>query len=112
MASFQKIIAWLLIGFLSIEMIFRVPFSLPRAQALESKSHENIVSLVVEETVFRKMSTDIDTYARRIQSLLPNTRAVILTFPESAHPYLIASANERLYFSGVPNHGNKTQKLI
>lgn len=25
---------------------------------------------------------------------------------------LIASANERLYYSGLPNHGDRTQKLV
>ena len=28
------------------------------------------------------------------------------------HTFLIASANERLYFSGIPDHGSKTQKLV
>lgn len=108
----QKIIAWFLIGLLFFEATFRVPFVLPDASALESADHEDVVSLLVEEELFRKMPTDIDTYARRIQAQLPHTRTVILTFARDAHPYLIASANERLYFSGLPNHGKKTQKLV
>lgn len=112
MIPFQKIIAWFLIGLLSFEVIFRVPFSISDVSALESEDHEDIVSLLVEEDLFRKMSSDIDAYARRVQALLPHTRTVILTFARDAHPYLIASANERLYFSGLPNHGNKTQKLV
>jgi hypothetical protein len=102
--SFKKIIAWVLIGFLSFEAIFRVSLTIPDAFAFESRNHENIVSLLVEEEIFRGMSADIDIYARRIQSQLPNTRTVILTFPKNTHPYLIASANEKLYFSGLPNH--------
>lgn len=112
MIPFQKIIAWFLIGLLSFEVIFRVPFSISDVAALESEDHEDIVSLLVEEDLFRKMSSDIDAYARRVQARLPHTRAVILTFPRDAHPYVIASANERLYFSGLPDHGNKTQKLV
>jgi hypothetical protein len=109
---FQKIIAWFLIGLLFFEATFRVPFLLPDASALESANHEDVVSLIVEEELFRKMSSDIDAYARRIQSRLSHTRTVILTYARDAHPYLIASSNERLYFSGIPNHGNKTQKLV
>ena len=112
MIPFQKIIAWFLIALLSFEVIFRVPFTISDASALESGDHEDIVSLLVEEDLFRQMSSDIDTYARRIQARLPHTRTVILTFPRDAHPYLIASANEKLYFSGLPDHGNKTQKLV
>lgn len=112
MIPFQKIIAWFLIGLLSFEVIFRVPLLLPDASALEAADHEDIVSLLVEEDIFRKMSSDIDTYARRIQTKLPHTRTVILTYAKDTHPYLIASANERLYFSGLPNHGQKTQKLV
>lgn len=108
----QKIIAWFLIGLLFFEATFRVPFLLQEAQALEAHNHEDIVSILVEENLMKKMSSDIDTYARRIQSQLPNTRTVILTYPKNAHPFLIASANERLYFSGIPDHGSKTQKLV
>lgn len=112
MISFQKIIAWFLIGLLCFEVTFRVPLILPGASALESNNHEDIVSLLVEEELFRKISSDIDTYARRIQNKLPNTRTVILTYPRNTEPYLIAAANERLYFSGLPDHGDKTQKLV
>lgn len=112
MIPIQKIIAWFLIGLLSFEVIFRVPFTISDVSALEAEDHEDIVSVLVEEDLFRKMSSDIDAYARRIQARLPHTRTVILTFPRDAHPYVIASANERLYFSGLPEHGNKTQKLV
>lgn len=109
---FQKIIAWCLIGLLFFELTFRVPFLLPSVDALEAKNHEDIVSILVENDLFKKMPADIDTYARRIQAQLPNTRTVILTYAKDAHPFLIASANERLYFSGLPDHGSKTQKLV
>ncbi len=112
MIPFQKIIAWFLIGLLSFEVIFRIPFIISDVSALESNDHEDIVSLLVEEEIFRKMSSDIDVYARRIQEKLPHTRTVILTFAKDANPYLIATANEKLYFSGLPDHGKKTQKLV
>ncbi len=92
--------------------VFRIPYSLSAAKALEIDSHENIVSLLVEEELFKKIQSDVEKYAMRVQSVLPRTRTVILTFSEKTHPVLIASANERLYYSGLPNHGNKTQKLI
>lgn len=109
---FQKIITWFLIGLLFFEATFRIPFLLPEVEALEAKNHEDIVSLLVEEQLFKKMSADIDVYARRIQAQLPNTRTVILTYAQDAHPFLIASANERLYTGGLPDHGTKTQKLV
>lgn len=108
----QKIIAWFLIGLLFFEATFRIPFLLPEVEALEAQNHEDIVSILVEEQLFKKMSADIDTYARRIQAQLPRTRTVILTYAKDAHPFLIASANERLYTSGLPDHGSKTQKLV
>lgn len=92
--------------------IFRIPYSISGAEALEIDNHEDIVSIIVEEQVFKKMQADIEQYASRVQSVLPHTRATILTFPENTHPLLIASANERLYYSGLPNHGKKTQKLV
>lgn len=109
---FQKIIAWFLIGLLFFEATFRIPFLLPSAEALEAQNHEDIVSLLVEEELFRKIPEEIDTYARRIQAKLPRTRTVILTYARDTHPFVVASANERLYFSGIPNHGSKTQKLV
>lgn len=112
MFSFQKIIAWALIGLLSFEAIFRVPLIIAPADALAAKDHEDIVSILVEEELFREISSDIDTYARRIQSVLPHTRTAILTYARDTHPYLIASANERIYYSGLPNHARKTQKLV
>jgi hypothetical protein len=101
-----------LLGLLFFEATFRIPFLLPGVEALEAQNHEDIVSILVEEEIFKKLSEDIDTYARRIQAQLPHTRTVILTYAKDAHPFLIASANERLYFSGLPNHGTKTQKLV
>ncbi|MCB9807462.1 hypothetical protein H6768_06375 [Candidatus Peribacteria bacterium] len=112
MIPFQKIIAWFLIGLLAFEVTFRIPLIIPDVSALEASDHEDVVSLLVEEELFRKMSSDIDTYARRIQARLPHTRTVILTFAKDTHPYLIAAANERIYFSGLPQHGQKTQKLV
>lgn len=112
MIPFQKIIAWFLIGLLSFEVVFRIPFNISDVSALESGDHEDIVSIIVEEDLFRRMSSDIDGYARRIQAKLPHTRATILTFTKDTNPYLIASANERLYLSGLPDHGQKTQKLV
>jgi hypothetical protein len=100
--SFKKTLTWFLIGILLFQQIFQVPFLLPRASALEIGDHEDVVSLLVEEELFSKISRDIDTYARRIQAKLPKTRTVILTYPRDAHPFLIASANERLYYSGIP----------
>lgn len=92
--------------------IFRIPYSLSSAKALEIENHENVVSLLVEENLFKKIHSDVEKYALRVQSVLPHTRTVILTFAENTSPFLIASANERLYYSGLPNHGNKTQKLV
>jgi hypothetical protein len=109
---FKKIITWFLILLLVSQEIFRIPYSLSTAQAIEIENHENLVSLVVEENLFKKMENDIEKYAQRVQSVLPHTRTVILTFSENTHPMLIASANERLYYSGLPDHGTKTQKLI
>jgi len=109
---YKKIITWFLITLLISQEIFRIPYSLSSAEALEVENHENIVSLVVEENLFSKIQNDIQKYALRVQSVLPRTRTVILTFPADTHPVLIASANERLYYSGLPNHGNKTQKLV
>jgi len=109
---YKKIITWFLISLLISQEIFRIPYSLSSAKALEIENHENIVSLLVEESLFKKIPRDIEKYALRVQSVLPRTRTVILTFSENTHPVLIASANERLYYSGLPNHGDKTQKLV
>jgi hypothetical protein len=100
--SFKKIFTWFLIGLLLFQQVFQVPFLLPRADALDIEDNEDIVSLLVEEELFSKISRDIDTYARRIQAKLPRTRTVIMTYAKDAHPFLIASANERLYYSGIP----------
>ncbi len=110
--SYKKFFTWFLIVLLISQEIFRIPYSLSAAKALEIENHESIVSLLVEENLFKKAHSDIEKYALRIQSVLPRTRTVILTFSENTHPVLIASANERLYYSGLPNHGNKTQKLV
>lgn len=112
MIWYKKILTWFLIGLLISQEIFRIPYSISAAKALEIDSHENIISLIVEEKLFEKMQNDIEKYALRVQSVLPRTRTVILTFSEDSHPFLIAAANERLYYSGIPEHGNKTQKLI
>lgn len=112
MLLFKKIITWSLILLLVSQEVFRIPYSLSTAQAVEIANHENIVSLVVEENLYKKMGNDIEKYAKRVQAVLPHTRTVILTFPETTHPMLIAAANERLYYSGIPDHGAKTQKLV
>jgi len=109
---FKKIITWSLILLLVSQEVFRIPYSLSTAEAVEIENHENLVSLLVEENLLGKMRGDIEKYALRIQSVLPHTRTVILTFSGKTHPLLIASANERLYYSGLPDHGTKTQKLV
>ncbi len=107
----KKTLTWFLIGILLFQQIFYIPFSLPSASALEVSSHEDVVALVVEKELQAAMSDDIEKYALRVQSLLPQTRTVILSFPRDTHPFLISSALERLYYSGIPNHGKKSQRL-
>lgn len=95
-----------------VSQIFHIPLEVRSAEALSLKNHEDIVSILVEETMYEALTRDIQTYAQRIQSVLPQTRAVILTFPRDALPHDIALANARLYHSGLPDHGSVTQKLI
>lgn len=89
-----------------------MPLMLQSADAFEAQNHENIVSLMVEETLMNTLSDEVTKYAERIQSQLSNTRAVIFTYPRDVSPRMIAATNERLYFSGLPDHGRKTQKLV
>jgi len=59
-----------------------------------------LVSILVDEKTYSKISSEIKIYSKNISNALENTKVVVLPFPEDASTYDIASINESLYYEG------------
>jgi hypothetical protein len=107
-SKFQKIISGLVIFLLLFSITFHIPLSLFWWKALAAdKPFYNLVSILVEDTIYNEIKSKVQRYASDIQAQLENTKVVIIPTPTNAHPFTVASLNESLYFdwykSVVPN---------
>jgi len=88
--------------FLMFSFTLHIPVELffaSRAFALE-KEFINLVSIVVDEDTYDEVQSKLVRYSRDVQSVIENTRVVILPTPEDASVIDIASLNESLYLEG------------
>ncbi len=101
---FQKSLSFFLIFSLLFSLTFRLPLDIFLASSVFARESEfnNIVSILVEEEIYRlaDVRSRIERYARDIQSVLENTRTLIIPTPSDASVLDIASLNERLYQEG------------
>lgn len=99
-SKFQKIISMLVIlGFL-VWFTFRVPISQFIAGVVyaESLKYDSLVSILVDESIYGDVKAKVKRYAKDIQGVMPNTKAIIIPITEDAKPFEIASLNEKIYF--------------
>jgi len=98
-SQFQKIISGVVIFSLLFSITFHIPLTLFGGKALAAdKPFYNLVSILVEDTIYNEVKSKVQRYASDIQAQLENTKVVIIPTPTSAHPFTVASLNESLYF--------------
>ena len=98
-SKLQKITSGSIIFVLLFSITFRIPFfNLFNKVSAEDKDFYNIVSIIVNEDIYNSVSAEVERYAKDIQWVLENTRAVILPVPSDTKAFNIASLNESLYF--------------
>jgi len=88
-------------SFLLFSMLFSITFRVPFFDFLASASsndYYDLVSIIVDEKTYSKISSEIKRYSKDITNVLENTKVVVLPFPETATTFDIASMNESLYF--------------
>ncbi len=98
-SKIQRIISAILLIFFVFTFVINVqiyPF-IKKAQA-SSWDFYNLVSILVDNEIYKDIEPEVERYAEDIQWVLKNTRAVIVPVPKTATPFQIASLNEWLYF--------------
>ena len=97
---FQKTISSALLFFLFFSFTLRVPFLglLPSGVSANQETFYSLVSIIVEDSIYPKVKSELERYATDVQRTLENTRVVILPAPKDASAFQIASLNEWLYF--------------
>lgn len=95
--KFQKFISSFLIFSLLFSITFRVPFFDFFASASWNQYYD-LVSIIVDEKTYSKISSELNKYSKDITNVLENTKVVILPFPDDASTYDIASMNEALFY--------------
>ena len=64
----------------------------------EKTEFYNLVSIIVEEEIYKDIDDKLERYAKDIQVVLENTRVGILPTPMERKAFNIASLNETLYY--------------
>jgi len=104
-------------SFLLFSMLFSITFKVPFfdfSASASSNEYYDLVSIIVDEKTYSKISSEIKKYSKDITTTLENTKVVVLPFPETATSYDIASINEALYFEWYNwlNKVNFQSKLV
>jgi hypothetical protein len=89
-----------LIFFILFNLGLRVPFSqffAPKTNA-ENKDFYNLVSVIVNEDIYSGVESKLKRYAKDIESVLDNTKVVLIPTPQDASAFQIASLIESLYY--------------
>lgn len=97
---YQKITSLVLIFFILFNLGFRVPFS----QFFNLKTHAdnkdffNLVWVVVDNDLYDSVDWVLKRYAKDIESVLSETKVVLIPTPKDASAFQIASLIESLYY--------------
>jgi hypothetical protein len=95
--KFQKFISGLLIFSLLFSITFRFPF-FELGVSAANRDIFDLVSIIVDEDTYGKISSELLRYGKDISSVLENTKTVILPVPKDANAFQIASMNEALFY--------------
>lgn len=111
--KFQKFISSFLLFLMLSSITFRFPL-LNFSALAGSADYYDLVSIIIDETTYSKINSEIRRYSRDISSVLNNTKIIVLPVPDNATPYEIASINEALYYDGHKSLSNVSyeSKLI
>lgn len=103
--KFQKILSFGLIISIFLNMVIWVPdFRFFDTSSARDIDRYDIVAIIVQEDLYRWwilnswIRESVDKYARNIQSVLPDTKTMIIPTPRDTHPFNISSLLEKLYF--------------
>jgi hypothetical protein len=95
----QKLTSLALIFFILFNLGFRVPFlQLFNQTHAENKDFYNLVSVIVDDDIFNSVEPALKRYAKDIESVLDETRVVLVPTPKDASAFQIASLIESLYY--------------
>ena len=72
-------------------------FSLLSQVSADNKKFHELVSVIVEQSVYDKLNSKIERYAQDIQNTLENTRVIIFPIDKKTSSISIASMNESLF---------------
>jgi hypothetical protein len=99
-STFQKFLSWILIFSILLSFTIRVPFIALFWPSVFAGSWDfyYIVSVIVNQSVYSNVKSEIERYSKDIQWKLENTRVIILPTPDDVTAFQIASLNESLYF--------------
>ena len=96
-SRFQRFVSMLLI----VLMLWGISFRVPKVDYETYASNTdffNLVSIIVDESIYGAIKSELGRYSKDIQWVLENTKVVILPTPKDASAFQIASLNESLYF--------------
>gem|GEM_PF-4110312 len=99
-SNYQRLISGALIFFILFNLAFRFPFSSIfnlKANA-ENKDFYNLVAVIVDNNIYSDVNSKIKRYAKDVESVLNDTKVVIIPTPKNASSFKIASLLESLYF--------------
>jgi len=102
-SSTQKIISFCVLFFFLFNITVHIPLSFfPGVFANDTKYYD-IVAILASESIYDDLDWEISRYAKDIQGVLPNTRALIIPTPDDASSFEVASLLEGLYYEGHKN---------
>ncbi len=95
----QKILSFTLIFSIFFSFTFNITFLGFIWQIFaQDATKVKVVSIFVQQEIYRQVSSQIKRYAQDIQWVIPDTRTMIIPVSSQEHPYNIASLIEKLYF--------------
>jgi len=106
----------LIIFSLLFSIAFRVPFFGFFSQAeAKNKDFYNLVSIIVKQDTYDKLSTSLNTYSKDLQANLENTKVIILPVPNDSSTFSISSLNESLFlewYAGLDKSVSFESRLV
>ncbi|PID87581.1 hypothetical protein CSB07_00690 [Candidatus Gracilibacteria bacterium] len=104
-SKIQKFVSVIVLFFFFSSISINIPL-LNFSVFAKSDEFYDLVSIIVDEKTYSKVSSEIKRYSKDISSVLENTKVVIIPVPEYTPSFNIASINEGLYFDGYKSLKN------
>lgn len=98
---FQRFTSFFVLFFFLFNLTVHIPMNFLWNVFADDTAHHDLVAVLVSESIYDDIESEVKRYAKDIQGVLPNTKTLIIPTPDDVEVFQVASLLEWLYYDGA-----------